>query len=333
MLLGASLTLTGCDIFDNDSDDAPSGTLATFSGDALKGVLANADVNLYHYTDITNAVLSTTTDENGDYELSGVLNSIGVYLITVTANANTTMICDVENCGTAEAPIAFGETVPGESLAGVELSNVTYVDDSEEVASISAQVNAVTSIATELYVSNLESTNPDLGAITADDFTASQTSVTKTVAAMFGVEVTADTNVFTLELPNLNDAEETAAAGASESGFSIINAAVTTSSGDSIAASIEAIIDTSVTLSETDSSDANYQAAADAWIAVQDELLDEAVAVSANPNITLSEEAAVAVAEIEDAANEGVNLEDIEDAVEDAENVVGNPTGATGAGA
>ncbi|WNC71166.1 hypothetical protein RGQ13_13680 [Thalassotalea psychrophila] len=333
MLLGASLTLTGCDLFDNDSDDSPSGTLATFSGNALKGVLANADVNLYHYTDITNAVLSTTTDENGDYELSGLLDDAGVYLISVTANDNTTMLCDVENCGTADAPIAFGETVPSASLAGVELSNVTYVDDAEEAVTVNAQVNAVTSIATELYVSNLETTNPDLGAITADDFTASQTAVTKTVAAIFGVEVTAHTNVFTLELPNLNDPEETAAADASESGFAIINAAVTTSTSDNIAESIATIVETAVVLTETDSSDPAYQEAASAWEDVQADVMAEAVVVSQNPEITLSEEAAEAVTEIEDAANEGVDLEEIEDAVEDAEDTVGNPTGGESGGA
>ncbi|WNC69662.1 hypothetical protein RI845_05810 [Thalassotalea nanhaiensis] len=332
LLLALSFTLTGCDLFDNDDDDKPE-TIINIDGNALKGILIGADVNLYHHTDISIPLLTTTTDSNGDYTLTGSLDVNGVYLVTVTANGSTTMICDVENCGTAESLIGFGETVPSSALVGVELSNVTYIDTTADLVSVTVPVNAVTTIATELYVSNLEATNPDLAAITASDFTASQTAVTKTVAAMFGVDVSADTNVFTLELPNLNDSTETAAAGASESGFAIINAAFSTAAGTSIATSIETIIDTSVALAETSSEDSNYEDVANAWIAVQDVLLDEAVAVSNNPEITLSEEAAEAVAEIVNAANEGVNLEEIETTNNNAKDIVGDPTGATGAGA
>lgn len=55
------------------------------------------------------------------------------------ADDDTTMICDTSNCGTAENPIAFGEEVPSESLVGVELSNVTFVPDVEEIITIETQ--------------------------------------------------------------------------------------------------------------------------------------------------------------------------------------------------
>lgn len=147
---------------------------------------------------------------------------------------------------------------------------------------------------------------------------------------MFGVDVSADTNVFTLQLPNLNDATETSSANAAESGFSIINAAVTTAAGDTIADSINTIVDTGATLAATSS-----EAAGNAWIDVQDALLDEAVLISTNENITLSAEAADAVVELENAANNGVDLSDIEDSVDNADKVVdggGETGGETGAG-
>ncbi|TRX57160.1 hypothetical protein [Thalassomonas sp. M1454] len=328
MLVGASVSLTGCDLFDDDNGS--SSNFASFEGDALKGALINAEVSLYHHTDVNKAIYTTSTDANGDYSFNAVLDQSGVYLIKVVADADTTMICDTDNCGTADNPIAFGETVPSELLTGVELSNVTFVEESEELTTIETQVNAVTSVATELLIVNLENSAPDLSTTSPEGFANMQEAVTVTVAAMFGVDVSEGTNVFDLQLPNLNDSAETAAADAAESGFAIINAAVTTAASDDIATSITTIVDSAATLADTNSTEAG-----EAWIAVQDALLDDAVMIAANENITLSPEAADAVVEIEKAANEGVDLSEIEDAVDEADKIVdsGGETGGASGGA
>lgn len=72
MLLGASVSLTGCDLFDDDNGSSKS--FAAFEGNALKGVLINAEVSLYHYSSVNNAIFTTSTDENGEYSFNAVLD-------------------------------------------------------------------------------------------------------------------------------------------------------------------------------------------------------------------------------------------------------------------
>ncbi|MEW6996606.1 hypothetical protein AADZ86_02710 [Colwelliaceae bacterium BS250] len=323
MLLSASLTLTGCDWFESDSgggddDDIP---YAVVSGSALKGLLIGADVNFYHHSDLTNSAFSTTTDSEGNYNLEAPTEDFGIYVVRVTANGDTTMICDALDCGVDAAGvlIGFGGTVPANLLTGVELSNLIFVD--ELSIPQTAQVNAITSVATEVFIETVISDeNFDPAAVTVDGFSNIQESVSTTVAVMFGVDVTAGTNVFELTLPNPNDSTELAAATSAEAGFAMINSAIATSSGESIAASVDAVVETASTLVNSDTTESDQ-----AWLDTQAALLAETVALVNSDAVTIPADVAT---ELEDAANDGANLGEIDQAIEDGKEV--SPTGGTG---
>jgi hypothetical protein len=192
-----ALALTACGSSSKDDDVVvvePTPTTLEITGAAIKGTLANALVEAFSVTDLTVAVASTQSDENGDYVLNITDESgnpiVGAYVIRVTADDDTTMTCDATVCG----DVARGETVPAEALAGVTLSTVTY---SNESGSLDADVNVLTTMATDII---LDSTSYDLGS--AEGFAAAQDSASQAVIVPFFGEQESDveTNLFTMKI-------------------------------------------------------------------------------------------------------------------------------------
>jgi hypothetical protein len=131
-------------------------TVADISGSAVKGTLSNADVSVVQMNGSEISITSAhRTDNNGavSFTVQGdsgfAINSM--FKVTVTAQNDTTMLCDAISC----AGTGLGESFSGSPLTGSELTTLTYVEVpyknvSDSNADASFQANALTTIATSL---------------------------------------------------------------------------------------------------------------------------------------------------------------------------------------
>jgi len=159
----AMSTLIGCGGSDTPKpEDIPSRaavndiTAADISGSAVKGTLINADVSVVQMNGSTITITSDSqTDGNGDVNFT-VQGDAGfgidsMFKVIVTAQSDTTMMCDAISCAGTE----LGKSFSGSPLTGAELTTLTYVEvpytnTSDNQADASFQANALTTIATSL---------------------------------------------------------------------------------------------------------------------------------------------------------------------------------------
>ena len=194
--LAATLTmaLVACGGSSND-EVAVEPTTLDISGQAIKGTMANATVQLFAANDLTTPIATVQSDANGEYsfniEDANGDPIVGAYVVRVTADEDTTMICDASACG----DVARGETIPAADLVGVSLSSFTYSDGSS--SSVDVDVNVLTSMATEILIA--EATTVDFGNITPENAEALQEDASKLVLTTLGIDVEG-TNLFTIDL-------------------------------------------------------------------------------------------------------------------------------------
>ncbi|QHJ11850.1 hypothetical protein FX988_02086 [Paraglaciecola mesophila] len=168
--MSVAALLSACGGSSNDSIDtpvvvAPAPVETTISGQAIKGLLANAVVTVFKYVDgepvaLTSEELKDSgikTDAQGGYTFT-VLDYTGPIKIelSVDSEAPTTMVCDAPSgCGSAE----FGETVDLTALdPNFTLSSVANVTSGEETQ---INVSALTHLAT-ILVEQQESISADV---------------------------------------------------------------------------------------------------------------------------------------------------------------------------
>lgn len=182
--------LTAC-LGDDDDDKAQQ---VSVQGKVVKGTLANADVNLYAGGDMSTAVGSGMTDENGQFDISIPAASGDMAMVVkVTTNANTTMVCDADKCGSVNR----GDTMTATELGGLELkSNFSLEQGASAVSDI--PVNSLTSAATEVILSQVGS----LENITPAALENLQKVATEVVMTSFGLSSDANTNLFDIEIPD-----------------------------------------------------------------------------------------------------------------------------------
>ncbi|MBC3766922.1 discoidin domain-containing protein [Neptunicella marina] len=137
----------------------PKSTSAEIQGTVVKGSLAYANINIQALSNTQLTVKGGgTTDQNGGMfvEINSAagfgINSL--YKITVTADANSSMVCDAAMCGDA----MMGDDVTGSSISGTELSSlghvaVPYNASADGVADGHVQVSALSTLATRLIES------------------------------------------------------------------------------------------------------------------------------------------------------------------------------------
>ncbi|WP_206483048.1 discoidin domain-containing protein [Thalassotalea sp. G2M2-11] len=153
--------LSACGGGDNDPDAndipvTPVTTSAELAGSVVKGNLSGAAITVEA---LNGSTLTPTgqvlTDSNGQYfvELTSQpgfgINSL--VKLTVSADANTSMICDATSCGDAN----LGDSISGELIAGTELTtlgqlSVDYGNHADGNADGQMQANVLTTLATEL---------------------------------------------------------------------------------------------------------------------------------------------------------------------------------------
>jgi hypothetical protein len=131
-------------------------TSADISGSAVKGTLSNADVSVIQMNGSAITIMSDSqTDSNGavSFAVQGDagfgINSM--FKVVVTAQNDTTMMCDAISCAGTE----LGKSFSGSPLTGSELTTLTYVEvpytnTSDSQADAVFQANALTTIATSL---------------------------------------------------------------------------------------------------------------------------------------------------------------------------------------
>ncbi|WP_371375338.1 hypothetical protein [Thalassotalea aquiviva] len=327
LLLGASLTLTGCDLFDDDNDkkiDPPVEDNSLFKGDVLKGDVIKGDVNLYAATDLNTSIFKTVTDENGNFSTGGFVMQSGIYMIKVTSNGETTMVCDTTNCGTEESPIGFGATVPASQLTDLELSTVTYIDAEKQPLVIDEQISAMSTVGAEMLIASLEKSGKDISSITEAGFKNLEKKTTKLTFDLFGITAPEGANLFDLSLPSLNKQGEISISNELAATVSMFNASIIGASGDGVSIS-DAINNTAVLATSfiLDDTPANNNA----WLALQKNVANKAAAVGEAQagNIPAS-----AVSAVESNVNNGISLDEIKDSVTDIDNCASQDSCLTG---
>ena len=159
-LLAASL-LSGCGGSSNDPQAnnvpvTPDITHAEIAGTIIKGVVTNADVSVIALNGSNLAQGSVNkTDQQGDFFIeltSGAGFGINATVkLTIATGEDATMLCDAMRCGDAE----FTQATSSAAIAGTEFSTlgllqVPYGNNADAVADTNLQVNALTTLATEL---------------------------------------------------------------------------------------------------------------------------------------------------------------------------------------
>lgn len=233
--LAASITLALAACGSSSSSDNDGGTdpvtpsTLEFTGQAIKGTLANALVEIFSADNLETPIATTQTDENGDYSIEITDESgepiVGAYVVNVTADEDTTMICDASVCG----DVVRGETIPAEALVGLTLSTVAY---SNEEGSVNADVNALTSMAATTLLSSVASNeNLDLSAITAEDFAALQTGASQLVLEALGLDQET-TNLFAIDIIDATEFSAETPLSDESNTLSLINASFSGLGGD-----------------------------------------------------------------------------------------------------
>jgi hypothetical protein len=159
LVFSVSTLLVACGGGGSSNSTPDAGTTATLSGKAAKGIIINGNV-IADELDATGAVKnsavgSATTDTNGSYSL--VTNSSytgGPIQLTVSAGANTTMVCDaVSGCGTASNAAldtnSNGSVDFGEQYKPGSLSMTAMIPPAADGEAISVQITPFTHMAAQ----------------------------------------------------------------------------------------------------------------------------------------------------------------------------------------
>lgn len=179
-----SVVLSGCGGGGGGSRSGGSAPSSDIEGAAVKGILKNADVAVYPVVDGVvddEALQMTTTDDAGRYSLN--LSYTGPALITITGNADASMVCDVPaGCddgegGTAAfgADVPFGANMALEAMAvldgGAVSINVTPLTHLAAAKARAAVLNDVAIRLANSHVANLFGVTGELTALPAVDIT------------------------------------------------------------------------------------------------------------------------------------------------------------------
>lgn len=197
-LLVTGLVACGSDDDDDNDDQTPSSQTETVTvqGTAVKGTLANAQVDIFAAGNMDTPVASGSTDENGEFEISfeqDTSENAGTMLVKVMADDDTSMTCDADKCGN----VNFGDQVPASDLTGLELVS-HFALDAGKTSVMDLPVNTLTTAATEIIINNAE----NLSSASSADLTELQTMATELIMSALGVSASAEANLFNYKLPD-----------------------------------------------------------------------------------------------------------------------------------
>ncbi|EWH09918.1 lipoprotein [Catenovulum agarivorans DS-2] len=184
--------LAGC--FGDDDDDKVQDI--SVQGKAVKGTLVNADVSLYNASNMNTPIGTGTTDANGEFEISISGDSADKpVVVKVTSNANTTMVCDADKCGSVNR----GDEMTGSELDGLELTS-HFVAQQGDTEVSDLPVNSLTTAATEVVMAQAG----DFANLTPEGLKSLQEKATEIVMQSFGLNSSTATNLFEINIPDAN---------------------------------------------------------------------------------------------------------------------------------
>jgi len=213
LAIAIGLSLAACGSSSNKGNST-----VEFGGEFVKGKYLFADVELFHASDtgFTNALAATMTDNQGAYVLpyTGVIE--GAYVVRATTGENTTMICDAHPCGDT----AYGSPIPTDQLTGLELTTINVPGDN---LTVTANGNAVTTIATQTVIAGIEGTGGfNLDTIELAVMTQLQINASAAIGALAGIDLTG-VNIFSTAIVDASDSTAMLATSGASSSLSLFN--------------------------------------------------------------------------------------------------------------
>jgi len=237
LAVAMSLSLAACSDNPNYTPDIPlpepepEPIAVELSGSIDKGALKFATVLIYRASDfdfespLLTVPADVQTDENGDYSATVVNNANqairGVLVVRVTADADTVMVCD--------APVSCGDTprgqdIPSDQLDGLSLKTLTQstTDADGNGLPISADVNAITTLATDVVIAQVKIIpDLDIDNLASDGVVALQKNASAVVGQILGVDLS-ETNIYKIKISDATDTQAMDTA-ATEAGDDAVN--------------------------------------------------------------------------------------------------------------
>ncbi|AWB65909.1 hypothetical protein C2869_05385 [Saccharobesus litoralis] len=194
----ATILLAACG--SSDDDKTTSMQTVTIKGEAIKGTLSNASVSAYAASDMSTALATTSTGDNGSYELQFEKDATvdsGLIVVKVSADSDTEMTCDADKCGS----VNNGDKVPASELNGIELLTSIAIDKGADVTIENLPVNALTTAATEIITQTQNAAA--LGMVNQSVLSDLQQKAAQVVMSAFGVDSSGSSfDLFTDSLPD-----------------------------------------------------------------------------------------------------------------------------------
>lgn len=214
----------GSDSGSGDNGGGDNGISATVGGTAAKGIVINGLVNADELNSsgavLNAAVGSAVTDSSGQYQLQ--LNESyqgGPIRITVTADANTTTVCDASTgCGSFTGGAASsletdtngnGTIDFGDHYAPATLNMSALIADAEDGETISVQVTPFTNMAAQRALSNA-----------TVDATAINQANSEVSDLLGGIDI------LSTEVVDITNASSVSAAGATAVAYAALSASI-----------------------------------------------------------------------------------------------------------
>jgi F5/8 type C domain len=215
-------TLAGCSGGSNQSSigsgtDNPKGdsqfetTYAEIEVNAMKGTLGAVNVTIESLSSTKKFTTqgSTVTDANGVITGLSLVSDPGysfngMYRVTVTADDNSTMVCDAPVCGDQ----VMGEALDGAALGGLTLTTLAWIQSNlgnatDGTPEETVHANALTTMATAYIDARIASGDADLASV--GGLEKEQLSASAQIMRVFGLA--SDVNLFDMKLVSGDNAE------------------------------------------------------------------------------------------------------------------------------
>ncbi len=223
----------------------PTATSLTITGSAIKGTFDDALVEVFQIDNLSLALASARSDSMGSYSLTitdSVGNPInGYFLVKVSVDANTSMICDAVVCGSVDR----AGVTPSADIMGIELSTLVYTTGNNVS---NANVNVITSLATETLLASVAANfNIDFASMSQPYFVGLQERASLVIGDLFGLNLDS-TNVFTAGILDASVSANLPNNNATLASLSLTNAAFSgisadTSSNETLGITISSYMD------------------------------------------------------------------------------------------
>jgi len=224
LAIAIGLSLAAC------GSSSDSSTTLSVNGPApIKGTLLGADVKIYRAAQAgqEGQELDTTQTDltSGEYSFNLENTTGGAFVIEVTADEDTTMVCDAVQCPVTGDPafVNKSELVGPTDLAGLTLSTFIYTDGS---TTISPKINALTSMATNAILASVDANaSLEFSSLTQSSVTELQEDSSGVIASILGVDLNG-ANIYNMEIVDASNTDDVSTTDSTLATLTLVNAAL-----------------------------------------------------------------------------------------------------------